>query len=75
MKKIYIAPETEVCDMSLRNYLLVGSTPEGRIVTGGITSTTDGVTTGTGTTSETTDPYDPESKTNRAPGFFGGFDE
>ena len=74
MKKIYIAPETEVCDMSLRNYLLVGSTPEGRIVTGGITSTSDGVTTETGTTGETgEDSY--YKGGNRAPGFFGGFDE
>ena len=72
MKKIYNAPETEVCDMSLRNYLLVGST-EGKIITGGPTGS--GVSSETGTTSETENPYDPGSGTNRAPGFFGGFDE
>ena len=71
MKKIYIAPETEVCDMSLRNYLLVGST-EGKIITGGPTGS--GVSSETGTTGETgEDSY--YKGGNRAPGFFGGFDE
>lgn len=74
MKKIYIAPETEVCDMSLRNYLLVGST-EGKMITGGPTTGTNGnIPTEIGTTGETgEDSYYKGGV--RAPEFFGGFDE
>ena len=73
MKKVYIAPQIEVCIMSQQQYMLTGSL-EGKTVEGGPTGT-NGIPGDVTNTSDSDGSEYSGTGGNRAPGFFGGFDE
>ena len=81
MKKAYIIPEIEIIETLQEQSLLTASLPDtSHGATGDPTSETGGISNDIPGTGTVNDPYGGHGSGsggggNRAPGFFGGFDE